>query len=135
MSVQVTNTNKIKTKMIYLSAVIGLSSILWIAIGIVTHAKWTQNVFVQESLKIKNQNAIIKKYGYSAISASRNLQSKKGFVFGYWDENNQTDGLDITSAKSPVIFDLVNVSLIAFTSTAILIILSKGTFASLGMSY
>ena len=121
--------------MIYLSAIIGLSSILWVAIGIVTHAKWTQNVFVQESLKIKNQNAIIKKYGYSAISASRNLQSRKGFVFGYWDENNQTNDLDISTAKSPVIFDLVNISLIVFTSTAILIVLSKSTFASLGLSY
>ena len=121
--------------MIYLSAVIGLSSILWIAIGIVTHAKWTQKVFIQESLKIQNQNAIIKKYGYSAISASRNLQLKKGFVFGYWDEDNQAKDINIAGAKSPIIFDLVNVSLIAFTSTAILIVLSKGTFASLGFAY
>ena len=121
--------------MIYLSVIIGLSSILWVAIGIVTHADWTQKTFVQESLKIKNQNALIKKYGYSAISGSRNLKLKKGFVFGYWDDNNESEGLEIENIKSPIIFDLVNVSLVVFTSTAVLIILSKGTFASMGFSF
>ena len=121
--------------MIYLSAIIGLSSILWVAIGIVTHAEWTQRVFLQESSKIKNQNIMIQKCGYSAISGSRNLKLKKGFVFGYWDEINQSEDLDIPSVKSPVIFDLVNVSLTIFTSTAVLIILGKGTFATLGFSY
>ena len=121
--------------MLVLNVILGLSAIAWIIIGIKTHADWVVNVFDQESQKIKNQRSAIEKFGYQSITSLETLSPKKAFVFGYWDQaeakDNQSSNIEIGS--SPLIFQVVNGSLIAFTSIGILTILSRGLFTALGL--
>ena len=121
--------------MLVLNVILGLTAIAWIIIGIKTHADWVVNIFDQESRKIKNQQSAIEKYGYQSITSLDVLSPKKAFVFGYWDESesNENQKKDIKTGTSPLIFQLVNGSLIAFTSIAVLIVISRGLFTGLGL--
>ena len=121
--------------MLVLNVILGLTAIAWIIIGIKTHADWVVNIFDQESRKIKNQQTAIEKYGYQSVTSLDVLSPKKAFVFGYWDEpesNEQQKG-DLKVGKSPLIFQLVNGSLVAFTSIAVLTVLSRGFFTGIGL--
>ena len=121
--------------MLVLNVILGLTAIAWIIIGIKTHADWVVNIFDQESRKIKNQQTAIEKYGYQSITSLDVLSPKKAFVFGYWDdeESNEKQKEDLKIGKSPLIFQLVNGSLIAFTSIAVLTVLSRGFFTGIGL--
>ena len=121
--------------MLVLNVILGLTAIAWIIIGIKTHADWVVNIFDQESRKIKNQQSAIEKYGYQSITSLDVLSPKKAFVFGYWDESesNENQKEDIKTGTSPLIFQLVNGSLIAFTSIAVLTVISRGFFTGLGL--
>ena len=121
--------------MLVLNVILGLTAIAWIIIGIKTHADWVVNIFDQESRKIKNQQSAIEKYGYQSITSLDVLSPKKAFVFGYWDESesNKNQKEDIKTGTSPLIFQLVNGSLIAFTSIAVLTVISRGFFTGLGL--
>ena len=121
--------------MLVLNVILGLTAIAWIVIGIKTHADWVVNIFDQESRKIKNQQIAIEKYGYQSISSLNVLSPKKAFVFGYWDgtESNKKQKEEVRIGKSPLIFQIVNGSLIAFTSIAVLTILSRGLFTGIGL--
>ena len=119
----------------FLNIAVGFAAIVWICIGIKTHASWVQSVFRQESAKISQQNSLIDQYGYGALASRTQLVAKKGFVFGYWDGNDQSDVVSAPSERlqSPLIFKLVNISLVSFTSIAVLIVLGKGLFAGIGI--
>ena len=121
--------------MLVLNVILGLTAIAWIIIGIKTHADWVVNIFDQETRKIKNQQSAIEKYGYQSITSLDVLSPKKAFVFGYWDESEskETQKEDIKTGTSPLIFQLVNGSLIAFTSIAVLTVISRGLFTGLGL--
>tara|TARA_B100001057_G_scaffold197785_1_gene198425 strand:- start:448 stop:816 length:369 start_codon:yes stop_codon:yes gene_type:complete len=121
--------------MLVLNVILGLTAIAWIVIGIKTHADWVVNIFDQESRKIKNQQIAIEKYGYQSISSLNVLSPKKAFVFGYWDgtESNKKQKEEVRIGKSPLIFQIVNGSLIAFTSIAVLTVLSRGLFTGIGL--
>ena len=121
--------------MLVLNVILGLTAIAWIIIGIKTHADWVVNVFDQESRKIKNQQTAIEKYGYQSVTSLDVLSPKKAFVFGYWDEAESIEGQkeDVKVGKSPLIFQLVNGSLVAFTSIAVLTVLSRGFFTGIGL--
>ena len=118
-----------------LNVVVGFGSIVWICIGIKTHAAWVQSVFRQENAKITHQNALLKKYGYGALSNRTQLVAINGFIFGYWDglshQNCPEDSPE--QFQSPLIFKLVNLSLVSFTSVAVLIVLGKGLFVGIGI--
>ena len=118
-----------------INVLVGLTAIVWIVIGIKTHANWIENVFKQESQKINQQQNAIERYGYGAISNTNKLTMKKGFVFGYWDNKDTevTNDASVTIEKSPVIFKAVNASLIMITSCALLIVFSKGFLTSIGV--
>ena len=121
--------------MLVLNVILGLTAITWIIIGIKTHADWVVNIFDQESRKIKNQQTAIEKYGYQSVTSLDVLSPKKAFVFGYWDgaESNEKQKENVKVGKSPLIFQIVNGSLIAFTSIAVLTVLSRGLFTGLGL--
>ena len=121
--------------MLVLNVILGLSAIAWVIIGIKTHADWVVNIFDQESRKIKNQQTAIEKYGYQSITTLDVLSPKKAFVFGYWDEAepNEKQKDDIKIGTSPLIFQFVNGSLIAFTSITVLIVLSRGLLTGMGL--
>ena len=121
--------------MLVLNVILGLTAIAWIIIGIKTHADWVVNIFDQESRKIKNQQIAIEKYGYQSVTSLDVLSPKKAFVFGYWDgaESNKGQKEDVEVGKSPLIFQIVNGSLIAFTSIAVLTVLSRGLFTGIGL--
>ena len=121
--------------MLVLNVILGLTAIAWIIIGIKTHADWIVNIFDQESRKIKNQQTAIEKYGYQSVTSLDVLSPKKAFVFGYWDgtESNEGQKEVVKVGKSPLIFQIVNGSLIAFTSIAVLTILSRGLFTGIGL--
>ena len=118
-----------------INVLVGLTAIVWIVIGIKTHANWIENVYQQESQKIKKQQAAIQRYGQGAASNTNKLTLKKGFVFGYWDNKDQEVSNDVSVAigKSPVIFKAVNASLIMITSCALLIVFSKGLLTGIGV--
>ena len=118
-----------------LPAIVGISSIVWVALGILSHADWVLRIFRKESEIITQQQKAIETYGYGAISKPRTLSSKKLVVFGYWGKENGVSTLSQSEAiqSSPSIFTLVNINLVAFTSIAILVVFSKGLFHSLGI--
>jgi hypothetical protein len=118
-----------------LPALVGISSIVWVSIGILSHADWVLRVFRKESGIITQQQETIEKFGYGAISRPRKLTQKNLFVFGYWGKDNGSlpDNGSEGIQSSPAIFTLANVNLVAFTSIAVLIVLSKGLFKGLGM--
>ena len=118
-----------------INVLVGLTAIVWIVIGIKTHANWIENVFRQESQKITQQQNAIERYGYGAISNTNKLTLKKGFVFGYWGNKDSdiSNEASVAIEKSPVIFKAVNASLIMITSCALLIVFSKGFLTGIGV--
>jgi hypothetical protein len=120
--------------MVFLSALIGVSLIFWFTIGFFSHVNWFQNAFRREAEKIDRQQ--LASQGQSQIvSGSGSLSAKKGFVLAYWDDINQSFSPDSSSQaeRSPVIFDIAAINLVAFTSICMLVFVSKGLFHSLGM--
>ena len=118
-----------------LPALVGISSIVWVSIGILSHANWVLRIFRKESEIIAHQQETIEKFGYGAISRPRKLIQKNLVVFGYWEKG--VGSLSENGAESvqgsPAIFTLANVNLVAFTSITVLIILSKGLLRGLGV--
>ena len=114
-----------------LNALVGITAIFWIAIGIRTHSNWIQSIFVNESKKIRRQTEIINEFGYSSLNARNKLEAKKGLVFAYWDKTlgKQKNEELPEQTQSPIIFQLVSLNLIACTSVLLLIALSKGLFS------
>ena len=121
--------------MAVINVLVGLTAIVWVVIGIRTHANWIENVFKQESQKINQQQNAIERFGYGAVSNTNKLTLKKGFVFGYWGNNDSglSNERSVTIEKSPVIFKAVNASLIMITSCALLIVFSKGFLTGIGV--
>ena len=118
-----------------LSALVGSSLIFWIVIGLITHAKWIQELVQTETEKINKQNLAIEQYGYTSISSSnRKFYAKRGFVFGYWDNDIKSVNNIVSSQDSPKIFDLAGINLIVFTSIFFLIAVSKGFFNIVGIN-
>ena len=109
-----------------LPALVGISSIVWVSIGILSHANWVLRIFRKESEIIAHQQETIEKFGYGAISRPRKLIQKNLVVFGYWEKG--VGSLSENGAESvqgsPAIFTLANVNLVAFTSITVLIVLS-----------
>ena len=118
-----------------INVLVGLTAIVWVVIGIKTHANWIENVFKQESQKINQQQNAIQRYGYGAVSNTNKLTLKKGFVFGYWGnkDSDASNEASVSIEKSPVIFKVVNASLIMITSCALLIVFSKGFLTGIGV--
>jgi len=120
--------------MVFLSALIGVSLIFWFTIGFFSHVNWFQNAFRREAEKIDRQQ--LASQGQSQIvSGAGSLSAKKGFVLAYWDDINQSfsPGSSSQAERSPVIFDIAAINLVAFTSICMLVFVSKGLFHSLGM--
>ncbi len=118
-----------------LSALVGSSLIFWIVIGLITHAKWIQELVQTETEKINKQNLAIEQYGYTSISSTnRKFYAKRGFVFGYWDNDIKSVNNIVSSQDSPKIFDLAGINLIVFTSIFFLIAVSKGFFNIVGIN-
>ena len=118
-----------------LSALVGSSLIFWIVIGLITHAKWIQELVQTETDKINKQNLVIEQYGYTSISSTnRKFYAKRGFVFGYWDNDIKSVNKIVSSQDSPKIFDLAGINLIVFTSIFFLIAVSKGFFNIVGIN-
>ena len=117
-----------------LSALVGSSLIFWIVIGLITHAKWIQELVQTETEKINKQNLAIEQYGSTSISSTnRKFYAKRGFVFGYWDNDIKSVNNIVSSQDSPKIFDLAGINLIVFTSIFFLIAVSKGFFNIFGI--
>ena len=123
------------TPMDYLNLLVCIPAIFWIAIGIRAHSNWIQSVFMAESKKIKQQSQMISEFGYGSLNTRDKLVAKKGLVFAYWEgsRQDQKPTAQLESLQSPAIFQLVNFSLVAGTSICLLMILSKGLFASIGL--
>ena len=118
-----------------LSALVGSSLIFWIVIGLITHAKWIQELVQTETEKINKQNLVIEQYGYTSISSTNTkFYAKRGFVFGYWDNDIKSVNNIVSSQDSPKIFDLAGINLIVFTSIFFLIAVSKGFFNIVGIN-
>ena len=118
-----------------LPALVGISSIVWVSIGILSHANWVLRIFRKESEIIAHQQETIEKFGYGAISRPRKLIQKNLVVFGYWEKGvgSLSENHAETVQGSPAIFTLANVNLVAFTSITVLIILSKGLLRGVGV--
>ena len=117
----------------YLNVVIGSSLAVWVLIGIRMHASWIMNAFLREIEKIDFQQHEIENNGYNSISVNKNLKPQKLVVYGYWGNLDESLENQQKKKRSPVIFRLVNVSLISFTAIFVLIIFSKGFFSSIGV--
>ena len=120
--------------MVMLSALIGVSLIFWFTVGFFSHVNWFQNAFRREAEKIDRQR--IASRGQSQIvTGAGSLTAKKGFVIAYWDDINQSFSAGGTeqAEKSPVIFDIAAINLVAFTSVCMLVFVSRGLFHSLGI--
>ena len=117
----------------YLNVVIGSSLAVWVLIGIRMHASWIMNAFLREIEKIDFQQYEIENNGYNSISVNKNLKPQKLVVYGYWGNLDESLENQQKKKRSPVIFRLVNASLISFTAIFVLIIFSKGFFSSIGV--
>ena len=118
-----------------LNVLVGMTMIFWIATGIKTHSDWIQSNFVNESKKIQQQTEIISEFGYGALNTRNTLEAKKGLVFAYWDKplgKQKKEGTP-EQMQSPMIFQLVSLSLITCTSIVLLIVVSRGLFSTLGL--
>ena len=117
----------------YLNVVIGSSLAVWVLIGIRMHASWIMNAFLSEIEKIDFQQYEIENNGYNSISVNKNLKPQKLVVYGYWGNLDESLEDQEKKKRSPIIFRLVNASLISFTAIFVLIIFSKGFFSSIGV--
>ena len=118
-----------------LNALVGITLILWIVVGIKTHSDWIQSIFINESKKIRQQTEIISQFGYGSLNTRNKLEAKKGLVFAYWDRplGKQKNEELPEQMQSPIIFQLVSLSLITGTSILLLIVMSKGLFSIIGL--
>ena len=121
--------------MVILNVLVCITAIFWISIGIRIHSNWIQLVFINESNKIQNQSELIREFGYGSLNTPNKLASRNGLVFAYWDEPAESqEHTEVREClSSPLIFQLVNLNLIAGTSILLLIILSKGLFSAIGL--
>lgn len=120
--------------MVMLSALIGISLIFWFTVGFFSHVSWFQNAFRREAEKIDRQQ--IASQGQSQVlTGSGSLTAKKGFVLAYWDDINQSfsAGSSDQAERSPIVFDIAAINLVAFTSICMLLFVSRGLFHSLGL--
>tara|TARA_B110000003_G_C16488775_1_gene472609 strand:- start:471 stop:833 length:363 start_codon:yes stop_codon:yes gene_type:complete len=117
----------------YLNVVIGSSLAVWVLIGIRMHASWIMNAFLSEIEKIDFQQYEIENNGYNSISVDKNLKPQKLVVYGYWGNLDESLEDQKKKKRSPIVFRLVNASLISFTAIFVLIICSKGFFSSIGV--
>ena len=119
--------------MVFLSALIGVSLIFWFTIGFFSHVSWFQNAFRREAEKIDRQQ--LASQGQSQIvTGGGSLTAKKGFVLAYWDDINQSFSTSTSgnAERSPLVFDIAAINLVAFTSICMLVFVSKGLLHSLG---
>ena len=119
-----------------LNVLVGITTIFWIATGIKTHSDWIQSIFINERKKIRQQTEIIHQFGYGSLNTRNKLVAKKGLVFAYWDKHlgKQKNEGTPKQIQSPIIFQLVSLSLITCTSIVLLIVLSRGLFSILGLA-
>ena len=117
----------------YLNVVIGSSLAVWVLIGIRMHASWIMNAFLSEIEKIDFQQYEIESNGYNSISVNKNLKSQKLIVYGYWGNIDESLENQQKKKRSPIVFRLVNASLISFTAIFVLIIFSIGFLSSIGV--
>ena len=117
----------------YLNVVIGSSLAVWVLIGIRMHASWIMNAFLSEIEKIDFQQYEIENNGYNSISVDKNLKPQKLVVYGYWGNLDESLEDQKKKKRSPIVFRLVNASLISFTAIFVLIIFSKGFFSGIGI--
>ena len=117
----------------YLNVVIGSSFAVWVLIGIRMHASWIMDTFLREIEKIDFQQYEIENNGYNSISVNKNLKPQKLVVYGYWGKLDESLENQQKKKRSPVVFRLVNASLISFTAIFVLIIFSKGFLSSIGV--
>ena len=119
----------------FLNILVGIAAIFWIVIGIRTHSNWIQSAFINERKKIQQQAMLIKEFGYGSLNTRNKLAAKKGLVFAYWEtpaEHPEDQGIP-ERLTSPIIFQLVNLNLVAGTSILLLVFMSKGLFTGLGL--
>ena len=117
----------------YLNVVIGSSLAVWVLIGIRMHASWIMNAFLREIEKIDFQQYEIENNGYNSISVDKNLKPQKLVVYGYWGKLDESLENQQKKKRSPVVFRLVNASLISFTAIFVLIVFSKGFLSCIGV--
>ena len=117
----------------YLNVVIGSSLAVWVLIGIRMHASWIMNAVLREIEKIEFQQYEIENNGYNSISVDKNLKPQKLVVYGYWGNLDESLENQQKKKRSPIVFRLVNASLISFTAIFVLIVFSKGFFSSIGV--
>ena len=120
--------------MVMLSALIGISLIFWFTIGFFSHVSWFQNAFRREAEKIDRQQ--LASQGQSQLlTGAGSLTAKKGFVLAYWDDVNQSfsSGSSEQAERSPLVFDIVAINLVAFTSICMLVFVSRGVFHAFGL--
>ena len=117
-----------------LSALVGVSLAFWFMIGLFSHASWFQNAFRRESEKIDRQQ--LQSQSQVVVTGAGNLSAKKGFVVAYWDDINKSFSGERSGQveRSPLVFDIAVINLVAFTSICMLVFVSKGLFHSLGLS-
>jgi|TARA_B100000073_G_scaffold79431_1_gene60319 hypothetical protein len=117
-----------------LSALVGVSLAFWFMIGLFSHASWFQNAFRRESEKIDRQQ--LQSQSQVVVTGAGSLSAKKGFVVAYWDDINKSFSGERSGQveRSPLVFDIAVINLVAFTSICMLVFVSKGLFHSLGLS-
>ena len=120
--------------MVMLSALIGVSLIFWFTIGFFSHVSWFQNAFRREAEKIDRQQLASQSQS-QIVTGAGSLTAKKGFVLAYWDDINQSFSTSTSgkAERSPLVFDIAAINLVAFTSICILVFVSRGLFHSLGL--
>ena len=116
-----------------LVAVVGITAIVWISIGIMVHADWILRIFRIESGLITNRQLVMQKHGSRTFPIPESLSSKNVFVFGYWGDRSLVDQNGQKSGNSPLVFRYANLALVTSTSIFVLIILGKGLFATLNL--
>ena len=117
----------------YLNVAIRSSLAVWVLIGIRMHASWIMDTFLREIEKINFQQYEIENNGYNSISVNKNLKPQKLVVYGYWGNLDESLENQQKKKRSPIVFRLVNASLISFTAIFVLIIFSKGFLSSIGV--
>ena len=114
---------------------VGITTIVWISIGIIVHAEWVLRIFRVESSLITSRQLVMQKHGSRTFPIPESLSSKNILVFGYWGDRNSVENNDKTlpSGNSPLLFRYANVALVTLTSISILIVIGKGLFSTLNL--